>query len=91
MWTEWKMWKSKIAHTGKCLFCHSCPTRQSAKIYPQYGMPLKVVYCGYCGYCYKPSSLSPILKISPAPIVINRSSGSQFSNKKISIASKDGK
>lgn len=55
------------------------------------GAPLKALYCGYCGYCYKPSSLSPILKISPAPIVINRSSGSQFSNKNISIASKDGK
>lgn len=52
---------------------------------------LKAWYCGYCGYRYRPSSLSPILKISPAPIVINRSSGSQFSNKKISMASKDGK
>lgn len=40
---------------------------------------------------YSPRSFSPTVTISPAPIVINRSPVEQFSNKKFSISSKEGK
>lgn len=40
---------------------------------------------------YRPRSESPIFKTSPAPIVINKSPGIQFSNKNFSTSSKDGK
>ena len=40
---------------------------------------------------YLPSRFSPIFTTSPAPIVINRSPFMQFSNKKFSISSKEGK
>lgn len=40
---------------------------------------------------YRPKSSSPIFRTSPAPIVINKSPGIQFSNKNFSTSSKDGK
>ena len=40
---------------------------------------------------YLPNNFSPTFTISPAPIVINKSPFEQFSNKKVSISSKDGK
>ena len=40
---------------------------------------------------YYPIRFSPIFTTSPAPIVINKSPLIQFSNKKFSISSKEGK
>ncbi len=40
---------------------------------------------------FYPSRFSPIFTTSPAPIVINKSPLIQFSNKKFSISSKEGK
>ena len=39
---------------------------------------------------YRPRSFSPTFTISPAPIVINKSPGTQFSKINVSISSKEG-